>query len=126
MMKPFKCLRLQNGLQIKFVDLSNRYFGDYHHLRIDVQIICEVPDNLPVDENRSVGQQVHTSAGRQLLVKRRLEKMAVASADLERERDGLVEGFLASTRGYLQKPETLRALMEAELNKRRSPRRYGA
>jgi hypothetical protein len=37
--------RLANGLILEFRDLSNRYFGDYHRLHIEV--ICRIP----VDES---------------------------------------------------------------------------
>ncbi|MBE0596406.1 MAG: hypothetical protein IH614_03965 [Desulfuromonadales bacterium] len=119
-MNPFHTEILPNGLAVEFFDHSNRYFGDYWHL--DLEVRCRVPLTAAGLEAAAL------VAARQLLGEavdylRRMEKMGVATADVSSNRDLLVEGFLASARLYLCHPSfpgrfVHRRLEEAQQSKR--------
>jgi hypothetical protein len=83
-MLPFRTEYLKNGVTVEFVDLSNRYFGDYHRVCIEIRMI--VPDNKI--------QRV-----------RRLERMGVAGADVESTRNLLAENYWQHAGRYLAHAE---------------------
>jgi len=83
-MIPFRSERLDNGVALEFVDLSNRYFGDYH--RVCVEIRLTVP-----------------TKGLQRI--RRLERMGVAGADVEMTRNQLAEDYFQHAGRYLAHAE---------------------
>ena len=118
--------RLDNGLQILFVDQSNRYFGDYHRVCIQITLVCAL-DQLPVanNEDEAFRKNAIASLGKVLKVVKRLERMGVPTAEVERVRQEMVEAFLESSSPYLNRPEYLRSLVDAELKKRRTHSFYG-
>ena len=63
--------------------------------------------------------------GEQLFVVKRFERMGVASADVEDVRGALIDDFLRHASTYLARPEYIRSLVNAELNKRPTHRFYG-
>jgi len=85
-MTPYRTERLANGVVVEFVDLSNRYFGDYHRVCIAVQI--HVP--LPVDCRQSI---------------KHLERMGVAGADVATVRDRLIDDYWRHAGPYLARPD---------------------
>lgn len=112
---PFREVTLRNGLRLRFVDASNRYFGDYHRVRIEVAI--ELPLTaalLPDPELLAAGIN---RFGPTLLVGKVLERMGVASGRVETVRSELVEGYLHEARQYLVRPETSARLLRAELQR---------
>ena len=93
---------LENGLQLEFFDQSNRYFGDYHRVKILVR--CRVP--LRAEWLADCGDavdlpQIRAMLGESVFYERSLEQMGVASAQLETVKSSLLEGFLGTTAGYL-------------------------
>lgn len=85
---------LSNGLTVRFVDQSNRYFGDFHRIYIEVQICLPDHMELPVGFSRE-----------KTFLKKTLEKMGVPTEALERERKLLIDAFLATGRTYLEKDD---------------------
>jgi hypothetical protein len=85
-MTPYRTERLANGVVVDFVDLSNRYFGDYHRVCIEVHI--HVP--LPVDCRHSIKQ---------------LERMGVAGAAVAAVRDRLIDDYWRHAGPYLARPD---------------------
>lgn len=123
-MTIFREETLGNGLKIRFVDETNRYFGDYHRVCVVATIVCKVAD-LPVanaaDElfrDKALG-----ALGSELTVIKRFERMGVATVDLDAVRTALIDDFLDSALPYLSRPEYPRSLMNAEMTKRRTPHR---
>ena len=98
--EEFAPVVLQNGIVIRFVDQSNRYFGDFHRICITAEV--SLPENfvLPVGFPKE-----------QARLKKRLEKMAVTSDAIESERRALVEAFLATSRAYFEKDDFPRQLL---------------
>lgn len=93
---------LDNGLQLEFLDQSNRYFGDYHRVKILVR--CQValrPEWLPTGSDAVDPAQLRALLGDCVAFERSLEQMGVASAQLETVKNSLIQGFLGTTAGYL-------------------------
>jgi len=85
-MTPFRTEHLANGVVLEFVDLSNRYFGDYHRVCVEVRI--RVP--LPVNCFHSI---------------KHLERMGVAGADVATVRDRLIDVYWRHAGPYLARPD---------------------
>ena len=105
--------RLDNGLQILFVDESNRYFGDYHRVCIQITLTCSLAE-LPVvnSEDEAFRNRAITSLGEELKIVKRLERMGVPTAEVKRVRQSMVEAFLESSSPYLNRPEYPRSLVD--------------
>jgi len=120
--KPFHSLKLDGGLQVDFIDLGNRYFGDYHRVKILVR--CEVPLRREMFEDQSDPSKAFDRARRRLgesaAYEKTLERMGVAGAEVEEVRAGLVESFLASAGAYLKHPLFPRQLVASRLRERQS------
>ena len=125
-MTTIKEERLSNGLQILFVDESNRYFGDYHRVCVVATIICNLND-LPAasSDEEAFRCQAIEALGEELSVTKRLGRMGVASAEVEVVRTALIDDFLRHASVYLSRPGYMRSLVNAELKKRPTQRYYG-
>lgn len=116
--------RLENGLVVDFFDRSNRYFGDYHRLCLEVR--CHIPLNIdlfrdtadPAGELRRAVDLLGTEA----VFCRTLEKMGVEGGAMERTREELVESFLRSNLAYLGSPAFATRFVAVELQRRRAGR----
>lgn len=82
--KLFSALICSPALRLEFYDVSNRYYGDFHQVLIEVELL--------------VGGQ---SPPLRLRYQRPLRRMAVTTALLEDEKKRLVDQFLATTLSYL-------------------------
>ena len=118
--------RLDNGLHILFVDESNRYFGDYHRVCIQITLVCAL-DALPVvsSDDEAFRDSAIASLGKELKVIKRLERMGVPTAAVEGVRQSMIEAFMENASPYLNRPEYPRSLVAAELKKRRTHSFYG-
>ncbi len=98
---------LANGVRVEFSDGSNRYFGDYHRLRIEVHCRIAVTEQLFADalDPAAEAARAREILGTDLLWTRALERMGVAGGDLAAVRDELIDAFVASSYPYLQSPE---------------------
>ena len=118
--------RLDNGLQILFVDQSNRYFGDYHRVCIQILLVFAL-DDLPVTsgDDEAFRDNAIARLGKELKVVKRLERMGVPTAAVEGVRQSMIEAFMENSFPYLNRPEYPRSLADAELKKRRTHSFYG-
>lgn len=110
--------RLDNGLEISFSDQSNRYFGDYYRICV-VATISYPLERLADQDLRLRAAAVY---GGEFRVEKRLQRMGVPSADVERTRNALVADFLRQAFVYLSRADYPRLLVAAELNRQRSGR----
>ena len=122
MTEPFNVVSLGNGLAASFTDCSNRYFGDFYRVCIAVKV--EIPLSsieLPVELAGAAGRLQGP-----LCFERSLERMGVASGQLQAVKDALVDGFPATSRSYLCHPEFPLRVLKQRLE-RQSPVRplYG-
>lgn len=93
-MTPFRTEHLANGVEVAFTDLSNRYYGDYHRVCVEVRIMAPCP---PGHGGPAVSDR--------LLTIKRLERMAVPGAQVAAVRDRLVDHFWVHAAGYLAHSE---------------------
>ena len=97
MSEPFKTVELSSGLQLKFYDQSNRYYGNFHKVRISVVALIPVDEALlSEDLKRLISQSVDLVSYETVL-----ERMAVPTEQLSEVRSSLVSDFLASAGRYL-------------------------
>ena len=118
MAEPFKMVKLENGLLASFYDHTNRYFGDFHRVCIEVKI------DIPL-QSISLPDELVTAAAKlkaPLRYEKRLEKMGVTSADLVTVRDSLISGFLASSSSYLTNPKFPIQFLKKKLLEKPRPR----
>lgn len=117
---------LGNGLRLQFSDESNRYFGDYHRVCVVATITCDLK-SLPqvTPEDQEFHQQALMALGEQLSIVKRFERMGVSSADVEAVRAAMIKDFLQHASPYLSRPDYMRSLVAAELNKRSTRCFYG-
>lgn len=116
---PFLVERLVNDLTLRFYDQTNRYFGDYHRVRIVVEI------ELGLDNRFLPDQDLLTAAiarfGEQLIIRKVLERMGVPGAQVEEVRAKLVVSYRHEIENYLCRPEVPLRLLRAELAQKSSP-----
>ena len=120
MSEPFKIVELSSGLQVKFYDQSNRYYGNFHKVRISV--VAQIPVDgtlLSEDLKRLITQSMDLVSYETML-----ERMAVPTEQLAEVRSSLVNDFLASASRYLTSKVFVEGLLrrrEMTKKKRRMP-----
>ena len=112
MAEPFKTVRLENDLTVEFFDCSNRYFGDFHRVCIEVKVA------IPLHSMRLSQDQARAAANLKspLCFKRRLERMGVAGAEVPAVTDLLVNSFLATCDSYLNTPDFAQRFLAKKLS----------
>ena len=85
---------LANGLTVRFLDKTQRYFGDYHHVRMEV--VCDVP----VPE--SAGAE--SSARRSIQFTSNIRRFGVPTADVPAAIEDLIANFTKTTLSYMSSP----------------------
>ncbi|MEJ2199700.1 MAG: hypothetical protein P8X63_01600 [Desulfuromonadaceae bacterium] len=113
---------LHNGAQVDFVDQSNRYFGDYHRVKIEIRCRLTIRPELfgTAEDPRAEADRVRRLLGAEVLWCRQLERMGVAGADLDRVRHEMIESFVKSSFSYLQHSHFPARLISRELAQRSS------
>jgi hypothetical protein len=119
---------LANGLTVEFHDRSNRYYGDYY--RVCVEVRCRIPLSAaafseaadPVAEM----QHARTVLGEEMLFAHTLEQMGVSGDDVEKNRQALIDSFVKSTFPYMQSPSFPARMMARELAQRKKRRSFSA
>jgi hypothetical protein len=115
---------LEKGLKVTFVDVSNRYYGDYHRVRVEVR--CTLPLRPDFFADPAALERARSLWGEAFTWSRPLEKMGVAGADVPTAAASLIEGFVASAYPYLTQPQFPARLLSRELSTRRPPLRFSA
>ena len=112
---PFAEETLANGLHLRFYDQSNRYFGDYHRVRVVVAIELALNNELLDDpELLAAGRK---RFGATLTTSKILERMGVPGSRVESLRAELVASYQTEVQSYLSRPEVPLRLLCAELAK---------
>ncbi len=106
MEKPIRKEILENGLTVEFYDRTNRYYGDYHRLKVDVR--CRIPITpAAFPEAADPGAEslkARCLLGEEAVWVRSLEKMGVCGADVEGGLHAVISGFMETSFAYLQSP----------------------
>lgn len=85
---------LANGLTVQFLDKTQRYFGDYHHVWLEV--VCDVP--VPASA------AAESSACRSLPFKSSIRRFGVATADVPAAIEDLISSCTNTTLSYMSSP----------------------
>jgi hypothetical protein len=110
---PFAEETLANGLHLRFYDQSNRYFGDYHRVRIVVEIELTLDNALLDDEELLAAARKRFGAA--LTTSKVLERMGVPGSRVDELRAELVASYQTEVQSYLSRPEVPLRLLRAEL-----------
>jgi len=114
---PLRCKHLENGLVLEFHDQSNRYYGDFHKVRVEIRtrLLLQVElFNAEADPLAAL-QRARKLFGAELVESRFLERMGVAGAEVEKVREAMIDSFLQTGLGYLQRPDYPRLLLQKRL-----------
>ena len=113
--EPFRVVSLDADVVVSFYDQSNRYFGDFHRVRVVAEVVfpvthAQLPDDLKALVPSTENQFVYTKP---------LERMAVPSGHLPVVTEALMDDFLTNVRQYLLR----KGFMESLLRRRFQPQK---
>ncbi len=83
---PIRRVEIGTDLVLEFSDCSNRYFGDYHRILIEIDALVGTADGIV-----------------RLRYQRPLKRMGVCGAETARETEALIEQFLSITSPYMRR-----------------------
>lgn len=113
--------KLDNDLVLNFHDRGNRYFGDYHQVKVLVSCRIKLEDGLVSEflsnDDLDRARQVF---GDHLEYRRELKQMGVAGDAVESAKLSLVDNFLQNTAGYMNKPDFPARLVARRLAEHRN------
>ena len=105
--KPLKSIELDNGVDVEFFSQGNRYFGDFHRVKIvAVVTIPLVLETLPVDL-----QPIAAGCSGSIKYEKSLERMGVATGKVETVTQSLIEDFIQTVGYYLEKKSFAEGLL---------------
>jgi len=119
-------IALENGLLLQVENQTNRYFGDYHRVRLVVSCHFEVAGLLTDPDCDLDHGQLRRLLGEQLRYEKVLERMGVPGAAVETTCRELVDQFLASNRSYLERADFPQRLLRQKFLARRGTARFGS
>ncbi len=93
---PIKRVEIGNDLVLEFSDCSNRYFGDYHRILIEIDAVVTTAEGMI-----------------RLRYQRPLRRMGVCGAETGKETEVLIEQFLSITSPYMSKAGFTQKLLES-------------
>ncbi len=103
--------KLKNGIVVDFVDRSNRYYGDFHRVKIDVVAKFPVDTTLLPEEL----QEIATGCNGEATYQRSLEQMGVKTAEVGTVTQALIDNFIATVGSYLEKENFVELLLRKQL-----------
>ena len=107
MIKPFKSIELDNGVRVDFLSQGNRYFGDFH--RVKIIAIASIPldvESLPADL-----QEIAAGCSGSIKYENTLERMGVATSKVETVTQALIDDFIQTVGSYLEKKSFAEGLL---------------
>lgn len=110
-------ITLDNGLIVRFVDHSTRYFGNFHHVRLEA--VCEVPLTPQVVPDEGLRADALKHLKTPLVYRRLLTHMGVPGEEVEKAKQALVESFRRHSAGYLSAEGFFERFVLGELRKKR-------
>ncbi len=111
MNEPFKTTRLDNGVIIDFFSQGNRYYGDFH--RVKICAIATIPldvESLPVDLQPEAAR-----CSGVIKYEKNLERMGVATARVAEVTQSLLDDFTQTVGSYLEKESFAAGLLRKNL-----------
>lgn len=114
LMKLVREIPLENGLTVCIYNHNHRYFGDYHRVR--VEIVCAAPVLEEYFTDRAEYAEARTSLGDSAVFRHNVELMGVASGEVDRSLERVIENFANHSLAYLASATFPRKLVLAELS----------
>ena len=112
--KLSKEIHLANGLKVKFLDKTYRYFGDFHHVKLEIS--CEMPIKAILFEDPAALSEAVRTFGECIVYRRLVEQMGVPSTETAMVLDRLMNNFLDHSLPYFATTSFPQKLIAAELN----------
>ena len=114
MNKPFNQVELKNGVIVDFFDQSNRYFGDFN--RVKINVIATIPlivNSLPVDLQKFAATYPDC-----ITYEKSLEQMGVETSKVQDVAESLVDSFIGSVGSYLEKESFAENLLRKRMSEK--------
>jgi hypothetical protein len=111
MSNPRQRTELKNGVVVEFFARGNRYFGDFHRVEISVIISVPLVKTALAKDLRSFAADYPGF----IRYERNLERMGVATNQIEAVSQGLIDDFLTTVSGYLEKKGFAESLLRREM-----------
>lgn len=108
-------ITLANGMKVRFLDNTRRYFGDYY--LVTVEIRCEVPILPDYFDTISAYNEVKSHWGETIVHLRKVQQMGVPSAQVSQVRERLIANFEQHSLPYLIPSTMPKKLVLSEINK---------
>lgn len=112
---PIREIHLDNGLTVRFYDLTRRYYGDFFLVKLDAR--CHVPLRKEYFESADSFKEASALLGETLLFSRTLERMGVPAAEVSLAAEGLMASFAEHSLAYLASPSFPPKLVLSQLSK---------
>lgn len=108
---------LDNGLTIRFLDLTRHYFGDFHLVKIE--IVCEIPLLSDYFADSAEREEARRLIGDPAVYRRTVEQMGVPSTAIGMVTDRLIANFTDHSLSYFSAPGFPARFTRRELEKAR-------
>ena len=111
---------LDNSLELIFYDLSNRYYGDFHQIKIEVVSRIKFSDALLEDFGFSEREQLQAKNryGEMFEARQELKRMGVAGSEVQSVTTQMVKQFLDSSLPYMSDLKFPQRLLRKHLSDR--------
>ena len=108
---------LDNGLELAFNDLSNRYYGDFYQVKIEVVSRIRLTDKLLAEYGLSTKEQLRAKNrfGVMFEYRQELKRMGVAGPEVTKVCRQMVQQFLDSALPYMSGVEFPARLLRQRL-----------
>lgn len=114
-------ITLANGMKVRFIDNTRRYFGDFY--LVTVEIRCEVPIFPEYFDTISAYNAVKSHWGETIVHLRKVQQMGVSSAQVSQVKERLIVNFEQNSLPYLIPSTMPEKLVLSEINK--SKKKHG-
>ena len=112
--KPFQKIELKKGIVVEFFNHGNRYFGDFHRVKISVLVTLPLSKVALAEDLQGFA----TGYPDYICYEKTLERMGVTTHLVETVRQGLIDDFLKTVAGYLKKNGFAESLLRREMQKK--------
>ena len=109
---------LSNGLTVRFTDLTRRYFGDYHQVRVEVS--CEVPLTALLFDDQPAYEAALKVLGTEVRYLKKIEHQGVPTLGTADAVQQVIQQFIDHSLSYFGSEAFPRRLVQSELNRVRS------
>jgi hypothetical protein len=106
---------LANGLIIRFTDLTRRYFGDYHQVRVEVS--CEIPLTALLFDDPQDFESGLKLLGTRVCYLKKVEHQGVPTLGVADAVQKVIQQFIDHQLGYFATEAFPRRFAQTELNR---------